>query len=198
MNDKPEDTTPLDTKPQDTQSDGDDNAQGEARLRWQLRGMRKDLPPARDLWPQIGKRISATPAVQARRQRPRQRWAPLALAASLLLAVGLAWQLRPLPGTSNGSIPRATQLAAGQPSSRLLDREAEAMSREYGAALSELRAATPLPSTPTQTAALQELDRSVAQIRSALARDPDARFLLDRLRRTYAQRLALTQRAIPT
>ncbi|HET6434301.1 MAG TPA: hypothetical protein VFG18_01105 [Xanthomonadaceae bacterium] len=34
-----------------------------------------------------------------------------------------------------------------------------------------------------------------AQIRTALEHDPDARFLLDQLRRTYAQRLALTQRA---
>ena len=194
MNDKPQDM-----KHQDTQSDRHDDVEGDTRLRWQLRGMREDLPPARDLWPQIAERISATPAAHVRAQTARQRWAPLALAASLLLAVGLAWELRPLPGASSGSISPATQLAAGQPSSRLLDREAEAMSREYGAALSELRAATPASSVAApQTAALHELDRSAAQIRAALARDPDARFLLDRLRRTYAQRLALTQRAIST
>jgi len=44
----------------------------------------------------------------------------------------------------------------------------------------------------------RDLDRSAAQIRSALAKDPDARFLLDRLRHTYAMRLALTQRAALT
>jgi hypothetical protein len=41
---------------------------------------------------------------------------------------------------------------------------------------------------------LRELDRSEAQIRGALLRDPNARFLLDRLQHTYALRLALTQR----
>jgi hypothetical protein len=43
-----------------------------------------------------------------------------------------------------------------------------------------------------------KLDRSAAQIRGALAKDPDARFLLERLRHTYAMRLALTQRAALT
>jgi hypothetical protein len=42
---------------------------------------------------------------------------------------------------------------------------------------------------------LRELDRSARQIRTALARDPEARFLLERLRRTYSLRLELTQRA---
>ena len=43
-------------------------------------------------------------------------------------------------------------------------------------------------------AALRQLDRSAAEVRSALAQNPDARFLLDRLQKLYAQRLALTQR----
>jgi hypothetical protein len=48
---------------------------------------------------------------------------------------------------------------------------------------------------PAQTApALKVLDRSAAQIRTALTRDPDARFLLERLQRTYDRRLELTQR----
>jgi hypothetical protein len=42
---------------------------------------------------------------------------------------------------------------------------------------------------------LRELDHSARQIRTALERDPDARFLLDRLRKTYTLRLELTQRA---
>ena len=58
----------------------------------------------------------------------------------------------------------------------------------------EVEASAP-EATATQQPALHELDRSAAQIRTALARDPDARFLLERLRRTYSLRLALTQRA---
>ena len=45
-------------------------------------------------------------------------------------------------------------------------------------------------------AALRELDRSAATIRAALTRDPDARFLLDRLQDTYRRRLSLTQRLL--
>ena len=40
----------------------------------------------------------------------------------------------------------------------------------------------------------EALDRDAALIRSALARDPDSTLLLEQLRRTYAHRLALTQR----
>lgn len=69
------------------------------------------------------------------------------------------------------------------------------MAREYGAALQELQAATPQSLPPrVETVTLQELDRSADQIRDALKRDPGARFLFERLRRTYAQRLALTRR----
>ena len=43
---------------------------------------------------------------------------------------------------------------------------------------------------------LHELDRSAGIIRDALQRDPDAGFLLQRLRHTYEKRLALTQRTL--
>lgn len=185
-------------------SDGHDEAPGDARLRWQLRGLRQDLPPQRDLWPRIAARLTSTRATTtvakaprrgAALRRARPRWAPLALAASLLLAVGLAWQLRPLP---EGVAPPPVQTAESsvrRASAKLLPREAEAMAREYGAALQELQAAAPQPMQPrVETAALQVLDRSADQIRDALRRDPGARFLFERLRRTYAQRLALTRR----
>ncbi len=191
----------------------------DARLRWQLRGMRQDLPAQRDLWPQIAARITSprmtsprmtsscttsSPAGPARagstvarpQRRPRAlRWAPLALAASLLIAVGMAWQLRPLPRGMTPVPVQSTQSPARLASARLLPREADAMAREYAAALHELQAATPQQIHPhAETAALQELDRSAGQIRDALRRDPGARFLFERLRRTYAQRLALTRR----
>lgn len=165
-------------------SHGDDGA-----LRLQLRAQRRDAVPARDLWPGIAQRIAQSPAGSAKRALPpRQRasrFAPWAMAASLLL-VGLAWQQRPVPGP----FPDKT--------ARLIHREAEAMTLEYNAALRELQASTSMPHAPARDDALRELDRSAAQIRTALARDPDARFLLDRLRSTYSRRLALTQRAAMT
>lgn len=156
----------------------------DSRLRLQLRGLRRDTTPARDLWPQLAARLAQTPQEAVIGPR-RARWMPaFALAASLVLAVGIAWQLRPAP--------------APDPSARLIQREAQAMTREYHAALVELERSAPAADASPVAPALHDLDRSAAQIRTALARDPDARFLLERLRRTYAQRLALTQRAVLT
>lgn len=171
---------------------------GEAALRLQLRGLRRDLPPGRDLWPGIADRLAAGAPVPApRRTRSPRRWAPLALAASLLLAVGVAWHLQPPPAApAGGGGGRLAGSGAGpDPSDALIPREARAMSLEYRAALDEMRVAGGRPRADGHAAeALRELDRSALQIRDALARDPGASFLLERLRRTYEQRLALTQR----
>jgi hypothetical protein len=156
------------------------------RTRWALRDLRRDIAPGRDLWPQVAARIATgSPVADAGRTTRRSpgRLAPLALAASLLLAVGVAWQFWP---------PR--QQSVMQPTAQLIRIEAHAMTREYDAALREVEASAPRSATTSQPA-LRELDRSAAQIRTALARDPDARFLLGRLRHTYSLRLALTQRA---
>ena len=160
-----------------------DDRYDDQRLLLALRGLRRDRPPARDLWPDIAARIAQAPRVVA---PPRRRWMPaLALAASLVLAVGIAWQQRP---------PEPAPQRAIAP----LQVEARAMTRQYQAALLELERSAPQATASPLAPALQELDRSAAQIRIALAHDPDARFLLDQLRRTYAQRLALTQRAVLT
>lgn len=166
-----------------------DNAPLDASLRLQLRGLRHDREPARDLWPGIAARIAAAPAASPRRHGA-SRYAPWALAASLVLSVGVAWRMQPPPAPAPGTPVSST------PGSLSMDREADAMTREYHAALHELQASTPDRSAarPEQPA-LRQLDQSARQIRTALARDPDARFLLERLRRTYSLRLELTQRA---
>ena len=160
-------------------------------LRWKLRGLRRDIPPGRDLWPGIVERLEklekpeepSGTAWRVASNRRRNRFVPtIALAASLALAVGLSWQQRPTPGSD-----------AAAPGAQLISAEAEAMTLEYQAALRELQGAAP-PRATANSPALQELDRSAAQIRTALTRDPEARFLLDRLQHTYARRLELTQR----
>ena len=151
----------------------------EAMLR-QLRGLRRDQPPARDLWPDIAERIAAEPNAGGLAPISNfRRVAPWALAASLVLAVLLAWQHTVVQRT------HATPLVAS---------EARAMTRQYEAALRVITASS--PAADVDGPALRELDRSSAQIRQALARDPDARFLLDRLQHTYSLRLALTERAV--
>ena len=170
-----------------------DDAPLDAGLRLQLRGLRRELAPQHDLWPGIAARIATAPAVSPRSST--RRFAPLALAASVLLALGVAWQLQP-PATTVRAPASTSPAATSQASAGLIDREADAMTREYRAALQELQASTPSSTTPQPVQpALRELDRSARQIRTALAHDPDARFLLERLRRTYSLRLELTQRA---
>ena len=171
-----------------------DDAPLDASLRLQLRGLRRDIEPAADLWPGIAARIaaeprSAQPAKPSRRSHGASRLAPWALAASFVLVVGVAWKMQPpslgpsMSGAPGAGVPR-------------LDRQADAMTREYQAALREIEAATPgRTDGHPEAAALRELDHSAKQIRTALERDPGARFLLDRLRKTYTQRLAITQRA---
>jgi hypothetical protein len=107
-----------------------------------------------------------------------------------VLVVGVAWKMQPPATAPSAATP--VKDAGGL----LLNRQADAMTREYQAALRELEAAAPDRSEarPEQPV-LRELDHSARQIRTALERDPDARFLLDRLRKTYTLRLALTQRA---
>jgi hypothetical protein len=145
-------------------------------LRWQLRQLPREIDPPRDLWPGIADRLQRPAA-------PRRRpwFAALAVAASLCVAAGLAWQLRQ-PG---GPAPDFR--------AELVQREAEALTREYQAALDQFQGAPmPEPLVP----ALATLDRSAADIREAIASDPEAVFLLDQLRRTYSRRLSLTQQAV--
>lgn len=175
--------------------------QNDEQLLWQLRSLRKDVLPTNDLWPGIAARIAQAPVastgVEAGHRKPARsrrpvHFAPWAMAASLVLALGVAWQLRPAP---DAVLPAGSDMtgAATASATPLIQREAAAMTREYDAALQELRGVG-TPAAPA-SAALRQLDRSAAQIRTALDHDPEARFLLERLRRTYQKRLALTQRA---
>ena len=156
-----------------------ENSEFPEALRWQLRGLRQDVAPGRDLWPGIAERLAAQPAVAPRRRAP---WlAPMAMAASVLLVVGtLGWF-----GRAPGPAPSA-------PTATLVQIEAEGLTRQYQAALQEM-AAAPVPESLQPT--VEALDRDVALIREALAHDPDSVLLLEQLRRTYARRLALAQRA---
>lgn len=161
----------------------------DAGLRLQLRGLRREHEPTRDLWPGIAARLGA-PATAPRSGNNASRYAPWALAASLVLSVGIAWRMQPPPAPAPGTPTSAA------PGSLSMDREADAMTREYHAALRELQASAPGRSAASpEQPVLRDLDQSARQIRTALARDPDARFLIERLRRTYSLRLELTQRA---
>ena len=154
----------------------------ETDLRWQLRQLPREIDLAHDLWPSIEAGIRREPAVL----RKHRRWpAALAAAATLVIAAGLYWRATDAPA------PMATE----QLEAKIASHEARAITDEYQAALRQFDGA---PLAPQAEPSLAALDRSVAQIQSAIAADPHSMFLLEQLRRTYARRLELTQRAVAT
>ncbi|WP_394538140.1 hypothetical protein PRJ39_19875 [Lysobacter enzymogenes] len=189
-------------------------------LRWQLRALRRDQPPERDLWAGIAARLgeqapagtespsarvepaaarpAPEPAAIAALPRPaaaRRNWmAPLALAASVAaLAVGIGAHFHaqgPAAPAAEAVAGRGAAAQAAAPS--LVQREAQGMTLQYQAALREVEPVS--SATVAMKPAFDDLDRNAALILDALSHDPDSRMLLEQLRRTYARRLALAQR----
>lgn len=149
-------------------------------LRRRLAQLPHELLPQRDLWPGVLARIA--PAA-ARRRRTRRWIGGFALAASLALAAILTLGPEPLGlGTPTSPTPRDHRLI-----------QADELAAEYRGALRELG---PIEFPPELVPTVAELDSSVVELHQALASDPSADFLLDRLRSAYAQRLRLSQRVI--
>ena len=160
---------------------------GDAAMRLALRGLRQEVEPSRDLWSGIEARIHALPQAAAPVAQ-HKRWAwPLAMAASMVLSAGLAWQMRPV------DVPAPVPTTDVPVVATLVQREAGILTVQYEAALRELEF-QPVPAN--WQPGLEALDRSAAEIRSALQQNPDSRLLLERLRETYTRRLALSRRAL--
>lgn len=155
----------------------------DSALRWQLRQLPREREPGRDLWFGIAAQIRSQ-ASRAQGRTRLARWWPVGLAAaSLALAVGLLLRGPLLPAPEPGPATFAYAI----------NRQADAIAIEYQAALSQFEGA-PVPEELAP--ALDELDRSAAEIRQALAAEPEAVFLIEQLRRIYQRRLALTQQAL--
>ncbi|MGV8921828.1 MAG: hypothetical protein ACOH1L_00550 [Thermomonas sp.] len=172
---------------------------GEAEMRMALRGLRRDIEPGSDLWPGIAARLQSHPQQSGqapRTSRPSWLW-PFAMAASLLLAVGLAWQIKPLEPATDG-VPGIAQASpattpAVTKSETLVQREADSMTIHYESALREMELQ---PLAVGWQPGLDALDRSAIEIRTAIQHDPNSRLLLERLRATYTRRLVLARRAL--
>lgn len=155
-------------------------------LAWRLRQLPRERSPAADAWPAIAARLAAPAPIR----RHRRGWVGLvALAASVLVAVIVArpWGVGIPDDAMAGADP------SGQAFERAMQRQAGALAREYESAIAQFEGA-PLPAPVAE--AVDELDRSARAILAALEQEPEAHFLIDRLRSTYARRLALTQRAL--
>lgn len=155
---------------------------GEAELRMALRALRRDIEPERDLWPDIAAKL---PPQRSARPRRSPGW-PMALAASMLLALGVAWQ---------ANVPQSAPPASTEEQvvAKPLPKEAEALSVHYQAALRELDTR---PAPASWQPGLEALDRSADQVLAALRQSPESAQLLEQLRQIYTRRLALSRRAI--
>jgi hypothetical protein len=146
--------------------------QREPRLN-SLRDLPEDIPPARDLWPQIEARLGAE--IDARRSRRyiALRWPAsfAALAAAVVLGVWIGRGL--IPGASPpirvagpGHVPDAGIAAyVGDP--RYV-KARQAMLQ----ALPEMLARLPPPTRAKVAASLATIHRSMLDIQAALGRDP--------------------------
>lgn len=149
-------------------------------LRRKLAQLPMEVSPQRDLWPGVLARIAP---VAVRRRRTRRWIGGFAMAASVAMAAIMALG----PGTLG--LGTAVPPTVRDP----LLIQADSLAAEYHGALRELG---PLEFPPELAPTVADLDASLDQLHRALASDPSADFLLDRLRSAYAKRLRLSQRVI--
>lgn len=164
-----------------------DSRVSDSTFRWRLRQLPRERAPTRDLWAGIAAAIAHPQHLQRSLSAPRSRgWrtAGSAIAACLVLgAFGL--------GLLKPRLLETLGLRRAAPEHQVVLKEAAAIRKQYQAELQQFRT-TNVPDSITS--ALIELDQSADNIMVALDSHPDAVFLLDQLRRTYARRLQLTQR----
>ncbi|MEO8000878.1 MAG: hypothetical protein ABI644_03305 [Arenimonas sp.] len=154
------------------------NTLSDAELRLQLRGLPKERDFDRDLWSGIQANIQNAPSKKGRRI-----WSSFAMAASLAFVAVIALPLFSQKLSSNNDSLKA----------RVVSSEVKAMDTEYQAALKEFSSVDLAPEVKTQ---LRLLDDSASKLRQALNQSPQSTYLIPMLRRTYLQRLQLTQRAM--
>ena len=157
----------------------------DATYRWHLRQLQREREPSRDLWAGIVAAIAQPKQEQARVVRD-SAWRDLGSAVAACVVLG-AFGL----GLAQPRLLEKAGLHRPTPEHRLVLKEAEAIRKQYQRELHKFDG-KPVPASITP--ALLELDQSAEKILVALDSHPDAVFLLDQLRRTYARRLQITQR----
>jgi hypothetical protein len=168
----------------------DQNPSSELDLRWRLRQLPKERDVPASVWASLEKKLG-TASQNTMDTTAKQRskfWPGVAFAACLAVFAMVGLSMR-----QQGPAPAQNNLQA-----QLVSRQVDFMALEYQAAIQELGHADQQGrlSDSAAQAQLKLLDDSAQQIRQALLENPSATYLLDRLRRTYMQRLQITQRII--
>lgn len=164
------------------------------RLDERLGKLPAEIPPARDLWPEIAARIRAPEEQRRRTSAPRSQWRLMAAAASVaLIAVLVVSQFRGEPPVS----PEAEPVIAVAPAA-----SAFGPGHELGSAYLAARAGLAddleqrLEALPPETRAivrenLATIRRAAAEINAALGDDPANVLLQHQLLAAYQDELSV-------
>lgn len=164
------------------------------------RALPREIAPERDLWPGIAAGIERSVVVRERFGAPAwRRWRALAVAATAVVALLVAYQLGRRAAPPRGASPtvaaRSDTAGGGLP-----DAVAQAGYRaardELMAALAERRDALSPQTLAVVDHNLAVIEGSIENIRTALAADPDNPGLARRLGFVYRQELDLLRRAV--
>lgn len=153
-----------------------------------LEALRTEHEPTHDLWPAIEARLARAPvsAPAAIRPRRRQRWVPMAAAASAMLALAGLIAARYLA-------PGMDPFAQATPVDIALRSDAQARPEPLAVATLARRAPLPPPSANRALlkANLKIVKSAEDQLRHALATDPNDQYLQNLLASTQDQKTHL-------
>ncbi|MEZ5461296.1 hypothetical protein [Dokdonella sp.] len=150
----------------------------EFELRRELRELRADHEPGRDLWPQIARRLQNEEAsVDGPTRKHRRSWLPLSAAAAIAVSLsagvfGLAMQ-----GSAFDASPDSGGFAADVSVQNQIER-----ARELAMTVD-----------PRLAGAEVVVDMANAELEDALRQQPDAVYLVGLINRTHAQRRKLAR-----
>ncbi|MEJ2513658.1 MAG: hypothetical protein P8080_01175 [Gammaproteobacteria bacterium] len=156
------------------------------------RELPRQLPPSRDLWPEIRARIEEPARPPAR----RTSWFPAALAASVVVAVALVALLRtsgpsaPPEAMTAGRLPPPPIPASFGPSATL-GAHYQAARASLAGDLEQRLEALPPDSREVVARNLAAIHSAVAEINAALENDPGNVFLQQLLMDAYHDELAV-------
>ena len=158
----------------------------------------EEIPPARDLWPEIraeleAVRVLALPTALNAQTRTRLPWARLAAAAAVLVvgSVGVTWTVM------RSSAPVAPVVEVPPPESPALARFAsyERMATELSATLEQKRAMLDPATRAVLERSLRTIDDALLEARAALEGDPSSAAIRTYVEAAYRHKLDFLRRA---
>jgi len=164
----------------------------------------RSLAPPRDLWPGIAERIERGSWMSSL----LASWQPAALAAAAVVAIGLGALLWSRASTGpatvrtvalpspSGELRTVAGTAIADPALAAAVRDYEAAAAALLEALQRRRAVLPADDLARVEANIQVIDRALAEVREALAKDPESPELNRMLVATHRKKVDVLRRVV--